>query len=188
MTHTQQIRSTHLPRHAKSISKHFKQQIILHIPSTIKHPKQNSSHNNAPLFFSPTTQPITPTTAQFNFNKIHFISSHPAIPQHITIHNIHYAPFCNTNKGEYPATRQPQTKNQAKKEISASQTHTEIPRMTTKFNLTIQTKNKMLKIIFNKTNQQTSLPKITLALHLILHILNICFDIPHIIILIQIFT
>lgn len=60
--------------------------------------------------------------------------------------------------------------------------------MTTKFYLTIQTKNKMLKIIFNKTNQQTTPLKITLALHLILHILNICFDIPHITILIQIFT
>lgn len=60
--------------------------------------------------------------------------------------------------------------------------------MTTKFNLTIQTKNKMLKIIFNKTNQQTMLLKITLALHLILHILDICFNTPRIIILIQIFT
>ncbi len=54
--------------------------------------------------------------------------------------------------------------------------------------LTVRTKNKMLKILFNKTNQQNPLPKNTLALRLILHILNICFGACHnIIIFIQIF-
>lgn len=57
-----------------------------------------------------------------------------------------------------------------------------------KFNLTIKTENKMLKIIFNKTNQQNSSPKTTLALHLILHILDIRLGAPYIIIFIQIFT
>lgn len=47
--------------------------------------------------------------------------------------------------------------------------------MTTNFNLTVQTKNKLLKIIFNKTNQPNTSLKIILALHLILHILDICF-------------
>ena len=60
--------------------------------------------------------------------------------------------------------------------------------MTTNFNLTVQTKNKTLKIIFNKTNQPNISPKIILALHLILHILDICIDTPYIIIFIQFFT
>lgn len=156
---------------------------------TTNHFTHSSNNQTLQTIFSPTKNVAHHTnlrTIQFQQNPFHFV--HPTISQYTTIHNIHYTPFDNTNKGEHPATRQQQTKSQAKKEISASQTHTEIPRMTTKFVLTIQTKNKMLKIIFNKTNQQTTLLKITLALHLILHILNICFDIPHIIILIQIFT
>lgn len=48
--------------------------------------------------------------------------------------------------------------------------------MTTNFNLTVQTKNKKLKIIFNKINQPNTSLKIILALHLILHILDICID------------
>lgn len=56
------------------------------------------------------------------------------------------------------------------------------------FNSINKIKNKLLKIIFNKTNQPNISLKIILALYLILHILDICFDIPHIIILIQIFT
>lgn len=60
--------------------------------------------------------------------------------------------------------------------------------MTTKFNLTVQTKNKTLKIIFNKTNQPNTSLKIILALRLILHILDTCFGTPYIIIFIQIFT
>lgn len=60
--------------------------------------------------------------------------------------------------------------------------------MTTNFNLTVQTKNKTLKIIFNKTNQPNTSLKFILALHLILHILDICIDTPYIIIFIQFFT
>lgn len=60
--------------------------------------------------------------------------------------------------------------------------------MTTNFNLTVQTKNKTLKIIFNKTNQLNISLKFILALHLILHILDICFGTPYIIIFIQFFT
>ena len=61
--------------------------------------------------------------------------------------------------------------------------------MTTHFNLTVQTKNKMLKIIFNKTNQPNTSLKIILALHLILRTLDTRFDAPYtIIIFIQFFT
>lgn len=60
--------------------------------------------------------------------------------------------------------------------------------MTTNFNLTVQTKNKLLKIIFNKTNQPNISLKTTLALRLILHILDICLGTPYIIIFIQFFT
>lgn len=60
--------------------------------------------------------------------------------------------------------------------------------MTTNFNLTIQTKNKTLKIIFNKTNQPNTSLKIILALRLILNILDTCFGTPYIIIFIQFFT
>ncbi len=56
------------------------------------------------------------------------------------------------------------------------------------FNLTIKTENKMLKIIFNKANQQNSSLKTTPALHLILHILDTCLGAPYIIIFIQIST
>lgn len=57
-----------------------------------------------------------------------------------------------------------------------------------KLKTTNKIKNKMLKNIFNKINQQTPLFKIILALHLILRILDICIDTPYIIIFIQIFT
>lgn len=57
-----------------------------------------------------------------------------------------------------------------------------------KFNSINKIKNKLLKIIFNKTNQPNISLKIILALHLILHILDICLGTPYIIILIQIFT
>lgn len=57
-----------------------------------------------------------------------------------------------------------------------------------KLKTTNKIKNKMLKNIFNKINQQTPLFKIILALHLILHILDICLGTPHTIIFIQFFT
>lgn len=57
-----------------------------------------------------------------------------------------------------------------------------------KFNSINKIKNKLLKIIFNKTNQPNTSLKIILALHLILHILDICFGTPYIIIFIQFFT
>lgn len=56
------------------------------------------------------------------------------------------------------------------------------------FNSINKIKNKLLKIIFNKTNQPNISLKIILALHLILHILDICFGTPYIIIFIQFFT
>lgn len=56
------------------------------------------------------------------------------------------------------------------------------------FNSINKIKNKTLKIIFNKTNQPNTSLKIILALHLILHILDICIDTPYIIIFIQFFT
>lgn len=56
------------------------------------------------------------------------------------------------------------------------------------FNSINKIKNKLLKIIFNKTNQPNTSLKIILALHLILHILDICFGTPYIIIFIQFFT
>ncbi len=56
------------------------------------------------------------------------------------------------------------------------------------FNPINKIKNKTLKIIFNKTNQPNTSLKFILALHLILHILDICIDTPYIIIFIQFFT
>lgn len=56
------------------------------------------------------------------------------------------------------------------------------------FNPINKIKNKLLKIIFNKTNQPNISLKIILTLHLILHILDICFGTPYIIIFIQFFT
>lgn len=56
------------------------------------------------------------------------------------------------------------------------------------FNSINKIKNKLLKIIFNKTNQPNISLKIILALHLILHILDICLGTPYIIIFIQFFT
>lgn len=57
-----------------------------------------------------------------------------------------------------------------------------------KLKTTNKIKNKLLKIIFNKTNQPNTSLKIILALHLILRILDICIDTPYIIIFIQFFT
>mgnify|MGYP007039772247 CR=1 FL=1 len=56
------------------------------------------------------------------------------------------------------------------------------------FNSINKIKNKLLKIIFNKTNQPNISLKIILALHLILYILDICLGTPYIIIFIQFFT
>ena len=67
-----------------------------------------------------------------------------------SIHNIHYAPLHNTNKGLHPAVCAPKIKKTEKAPHHDAQPN----KNTKKINTAIQTKNKMLKIIFNKINQR----------------------------------
>lgn len=87
-------------------------------PPTINDTTGHQSHNPIAQ-----TQPFLTIFLLFFSFLFYFTSSHPATSQHVTIHNIHYAPFYNTNKEECPAISRNKQKIKQRTKFLYRQTH-----------------------------------------------------------------